>query len=547
MKISNINNSKYSFRAATVSINAISDTHGNLSDAGKALTELSKRQKDVFYPNKKGNCNVLTVCGDWFMDGAKKGYKSNPDKPLAGFQLDIFNAFVNEIKKIAANTVTLFTPGNHEFDGGVPLLDDVLTDINADVVMTNLDIQNSTAFNKSVSSGKLVNEKILEVDDDKNSNLKHKILFLGISPVNMLNYQRNLDGIVMNDIIDKPQYFITKEDYYKTLENCKSRIKKFKSENPNGIVILLSHTGVKFADNLIKEAPVDLVFDGHEHKEKDRKVNNTPVIPLSQNFKKIANAQIHINDDGSIENIVVSSFSPLENPLEGSMYNLFEKLFSKDLEEKYYIKTYGDEAENLNIENVRSGNNYLANFITDGVLSEIKKIAPEVNFFALNSSSIRHGLSSSNKGNSYLDILNVLSGIREDESRIMLTKITGKMLTYMVLDNYIFNSKSPDQNTIIHYSGLITDRTKMLNSYKNGAKIEDLSKYIIDSSTGKPIDLDKEYVIANPEKYFDKNLNKQIKALKSKSKFLGKNVHDLFKQYIETSKNLFAKCDERIR
>ena len=64
--------------------------------------------------------------------------------------------------------------------------------INAEVLISNLEANTSFAFEESIKNGKLIPERILEVEDDKNPNLKHKVLFLGISPVNLVSYQKNL-------------------------------------------------------------------------------------------------------------------------------------------------------------------------------------------------------------------------------------------------------------------------------------------------------------------------------------------------------------------
>ena len=288
-----------SFKGAIININAFSDTHGELPLTNNALEDFRTRQQDIFCKEEKGRHNVIAVCGDWFMDGSRTGYTTNPTKPNAEFQLEMFNKFISELKKIAENTTTLFTLGNHEFDGGIKLLDDVLSKIDADIIATNLDIENSPAFEKTIRNGKLFSEKIIEVDDDKNPDLKHKLLFLGVMPVNLPAYQKELDGITLTDKANKAQRFVEKEDYEKTLELCKEKISRFKQENPNGLVIFMSHTGVDFADNLAAESEVDIIFDGHEHKENIRFVSSTPIIPLSQNFKKIVNTKIRIKDDGS--------------------------------------------------------------------------------------------------------------------------------------------------------------------------------------------------------------------------------------------------------
>jgi hypothetical protein len=59
MKIQSLN-SFYSpnFKAATININAFSDTHGELLFANNAVEELRRRKKDVFEPQEKGKANA---------------------------------------------------------------------------------------------------------------------------------------------------------------------------------------------------------------------------------------------------------------------------------------------------------------------------------------------------------------------------------------------------------------------------------------------------------------------------------------------------------
>ncbi len=547
----NVSQSSYTlpFKAANVSINALSDTHGELLLVNNALEEMRSRKQDIFCKEEKGKANVMVICGDWFMDGKRKGYSTNPDLENGYFQLAMLNEFIKQIKNISQNTITLFTPGNHEFDGGVYLLDDILSKIDSEVLISNLDTENSPGFEKSIAGNKIINQKIVEIDDDKNPDMKHKMLFLGICPVNMQVYQKNLTGVKLSDNINKPQKCVTKEDYQDTLEICKEKISKFKEENPDGIVVFLSHTGVDFADNLARESHVDIIFDGHEHKDNTRIVNGTPIIPLSQNFKKIANAKIQIDDNGKINKIELKSFSPLANKTKGILLKFYCKLFRTDIRKKYKIQASAPDVKLLDTNGIRQGNNYLANFVTDAVLTELKKQDSDIKVFALNASAIRRPLQVSDKNSvSLFDIMNVLAGIKDDDGQIMTTDVTGRELAYIVLDNLLFNKDYPEKNPIIHYSGLSIDKTKILEEYSGVEDIADLAEFITDTDTQEPIIPDKIYRIANVEKYFNKSTNPQIRDLKNKSQYINKSVQELFRQYFENNKdNLYANCDIRIK
>lgn len=550
MKIQSVNSYKPTvFKGATININAFSDTHGELSLANNALEEMHVRKNRIFTPQKKGCKNITAISGDWFIDGSRKGYISHPEIKNGFFQLTIFNKFMTELRKFAPDNTTIFTPGNHEFDGGVELLKDIFSELDAEILMTNLEKKKSPAFKEVINENKLITERIIEVDDDKTPDLKHKVLFLGISPVNLVSYQPHLDGVSLIDNVNKSQALVKPEDYQQTLDLCKGKIAKFKEENPKGFVVLLSHTGVNFADNLAKESDINLVFDGHEHKEDVRMVNGTPIIPLSQNFKRIVNTKLKIDDNGNLEYLKIKLFSPLKNPIKGSIERLYRELFKKDIEKRYSIRTDNPSVKSLDTQNIRTGNNHLANFVTDSVLNEIRNKDGSIDFFALNSSAIRHPLTVSQEaGVSPFDVLNVLGGIKEEDGQIMTTEVTGEELAMLIVDNISFNKIDQNKNPLIHYAGLIIDRTKILEAMERGENPESMTKYIKNANTGKLINPRRKYKIANVEKYFNKSNNPNIKAMKEHSKFIGSSVQEEFKKHFENSGGrLYARCEQRIK
>ena len=145
-------------------------------------------------------------------------------------------------------------------------------------------------------------------------------------------------------------------------------------------------------------------------------------------------------------------------------------------------------------------------------------------------------------------MFNVLSGIKEEDGQIMTTEINGKELAYLIMDNVTFNKEEPNKNPLIHYSGLIVDKTQILEAVEKGEPLENYLKFIIDIRTGEPIKADKTYKIANVEKYFNKSENWYIKSLKEKSEFFGTTVQELFKaHFVKSNGVLYAKCDIRYK
>ena len=237
------------------------------------------------------------------------------------------------------------------------------------------------------------------------------------------------------------------------------------------------------------------------------------------------------------------------NQIKGPISRLYNELFKKDIEKRYSIKIDNPSIKSLEVLNIRSGNNHLANFVTDSVLEEIRKKDETIDFFALNSSAIRHPLNISNKPEvTPFDVLNVLGGIKEEDGQIMTTKVRGKELAMLIADNISFNKIDQNRNPLIHYSGLIVNRTKILEEIQNGSSPEQIAKHIININTGKRINPRKTYKIANVEKYFNKSNNPEIKELKNRSEFLGCSVQEAFKNHFESSNGrLYAKYEQRIK
>lgn len=546
MNINAVNFSKINFKGAKVNINAFSDTHGNVGSVNNAFEQMKK--EDVFVQEKTGVKNVLAIAGDWFTDGNRQNLVTHPDKYLAELQAEMFNGLISEVKKHTKDATVLFTPGNHEYDGGTDLADKIMSSLDSEILVSNLKIENAQGFKRCKSSGKLINEKILEITDDKNPQRIHKVLFLGVAPVNMKYYQYNSDNLGLIDNIYKSQTKVNKDEYSGTVDQLKKKITEFKKENPKGAVVVLSHTGVNLADNLAKESSVDLVFDGHEHKNIVRYVNSTPIIPLSQNFYKTINATVRFDDEGNVLKPEFKFIYPDKNKTRGPLAELYNDLFREDIRPVYSIKAGKKGVSSLGIEGVRKGNSYLANFITDAVMAELKKKVNDVDFFALNSSSIRHPLNVSKKKSvSSLDISNALAGIKGEDAILMITELSGAQIAYLVADNIEFNKDFPEKNPLIHYSGLSVDRTGMLKAIEDGESPQELTRFIIDKNTSEPIEKDKKYKIANPVKYFKKTSNEYIKALQEVSENTGLNLKELFKKYFENSSGTVkATFDVRI-
>ncbi len=531
MKISSIK-SVMNFKGATININALSDIHGHIEKCDRAYQTMQKH--NVFEPEKKGTANYLIIGGDWFISGDRKGYKSAPNKPLMGFQLDMYNKFVGSIKQKFPKLISLFIPGNHDFDGGRKCFKEVAKNIDSTILSTNLDKNNSKYLADEIKTGHIVESYIDFVSDDKKANVSYPVLNLGISPVNMSYYKKYLSGINFTDNIPQAQKTVKPEQYKKTSERVNSLINDFKNKYPNGIVVLTSHTGVDFAQNCAKEGNIDLIFNAHEHKEEIEQINGTPIINLSQNFNKIVNAKIKLDDDGKKHNILIKSMNPNEETIstESSIGEYYDELFKEDSKKIYTIRCTNPLLTELSTEGIRYENNHLANFVTGILLEQAQKINPLIDIFALNSSSIRGGFHlSDDKNTTHAEVLNCLDGINTSQSDVYVTDVWGEELIMLIMDNFVFNMADKEKNPIIQYAGITIDKTNMLEDYHNGKSFKDLCKYIKLTSTGEQINPNFIYRIANPKKYFEKSNSEEIRNKIYSSTPLNKNVHELFENY----------------
>ncbi len=536
------------FKGATVNITALSDTHGNLPSVDVACQSLLNDKNDFFEKEEDGKINFLIIGGDWFISGAKNGFLSAPTKPLIKFQSQMLNKFLSKIREKFPETKTLFVPGNHEFDGGAKLFGETIRDIDMDVVCSNLDFENSPLFEEAIDEGKVVSSKISFVTDDKDETKEYAILNLGIAPVNLSYYQSDLDGINLIENTCTAQKMVKPEQFEQTRKIIRGKIDNFKEEYPNGIVILTCHTGVGFADLLAEDGRINIIFDGHEHKDDTKIVNGIPIVGMNQNFNKLVNAKININDDGAAKTMFISQKNPHDEEYEeGDIGRFYKELFKKDLKKIYTLKVKNPDVKELSTRNIRSQNNYLANFVVDGILDSIKQVDDSVQIFALNASSIRNGFQVGEQPTvSPFEVSSCLDGINYNQGEIYVTELSGREISQLVLDNFLFNQIDTERNPLFHYSGIKIDKKGFLKAYQNGKMGAELCKYITLDETGEAISPTEGYKIANPEKFFTKSRHGKIRGLKNASYSIGLNVHDAFNNYFKNHPTVEVKLEDRI-
>lgn len=541
MKINSIQPYHFSFKGAQMSITAFSDTHGQLEDIGSFWEEIEKNKDDIFLKEGKGKKDVVAVAGDWFMAGNVKGYKSNPDYNSQKYQLLFFNKLMKMFSRMSKSITSIFTIGNHELDAGFEEFSKCARKLNSQIVSTNVDLESSDVLKHHA-----LRSKTIEIQDDKDPSLVHKVLFLGVSPGNMSYYNKKLKGIKFLDDVYKPQSKITPDEVKNSINAVKKEIEEFKKENPKGAIVLLDHFGGTFQDELLRQKlPVNVILSAHEHLDYDELKGSALIVKLFQNFKKFENVKINFDDNGDLSGIKTHAYYPKGLSGTNEMQDFYERVFKKDIEQSYSIPAR-DGICDLELKGVRYKNSYLANYITDVILNRIQKRIPETDFFALNASAIRGPLKTKEGGEvNNINILLTLNGIRNEDANIMLSRVTGREILYMIVENVMSNAQSREKNPLNHYSGLSYNKTMLIKGIQMGLDEKNLISFIRDKN-GEPLDLDREYLLANVEKFFLKSKNPFIKELytSNRTAMTLLNAKEEFKKHFEENLNEVSASKE---
>ena len=534
------------FKSAQLNILATADNHGNTHTMPLLAETIKNNKEDIFVKeDEKSTMNVFAIAGDWFINPSKKGFLTNPELTNGDTQLKFMDkmiAYVKGLLEKGSNFDTVFVSGNHDLDGGDNFLYRVAKRKNKKTLITNVDFEKSPYVEKlSKENPNIAKSVIYEIPDDKDPNLVHKAMFLGITIPSMKFYNPGLlKKMSFYDDCNKKDAFLKKEDLTGTFEAVKKEVDAFKKENPKGLVVLLSHTGAPIS-KMVRDyvGNIDIILNGHDHKNlTSLGRGNSNINSLGKDNEIIKSLNISFGDDGEIDSIDMNTFfsrATVKDELEFNPLTKFLKeSFSEDevpLISLTDIK--GDPAQLEYGESIRYENSYLANYLTSAVKRSIRKLINDREVIVgIPSSIIRGGLNNSSNN---LDIMKIFDGVSEDLSNVQVGMIKGKELLGLIEENVRDNLKAPKRNTLIQWSDIQVNRTLMSEIFegKSSKKLQDAVK-IRDVSTGsfENIDLDKDYKIAISEKFLIKDDIVWPKKIRNKFSPLGKTYDELFRGYI---------------
>ncbi len=550
-----------SFKGAKVNIAAFSDNHGNITNGLTDLLNTFDKNKNEIFPNSLGASvvNILAIVGDWFINPSKRGFITRPELTNGDLQNLALQKTIELVKKSALhnnlkyeellkkvqegllkfNFETIYTMGNHCLDGGTRFMLNVMRKNDMKTLITNVDLEKSPLIKKEMENNpKILKSYVYEIPDDKNPNLIHKVLFLGITIPSMDFYNPGLcEGLEFYDNSNQKDTALTEQTLQGTIDAVKKEVDRFKNENPKGVVVLLSHMGERLAEIVRKDVPqINHILNGHDHLNTQSNVGKTSINSLGKDNEMIKAINFEFDDNGDLVKVSMTPYftsTTLSDGIESHPFKKFlDEYLEKDMEPIVSVDELKSEdalsaaKENFpmyvnivlselgvykpELRNSLMQNEDFKNLIyvqaklkmqeTEGVKQGMTKLsyAKEIryqNSYLMNfltsavKSTIKEkidsdifaaGIQSSivrgglEDGSNNLAVMKVFDGVSEELSGVQMGEITGEELTGMIVENILDNIKDKNRNTIIHWSDIQVDRRK-IDSINNGTSSEKYS------------------------------------------------------------------------
>lgn len=545
-KYDNIN-----FKSSQVNILSTADNHGDLLSMPQMMKMIEVNKKDIFEKGlEKSTANIFAIAGDYFMNPDKKGFLTNPIYTNGDVQYNFLSKLLYTVKSAAGfnNFEAVYTPGNHCYDGGDEWLYKKLSRSAMTTILSNVDKSESPLVKELLDNNKhIVTERIIEVPDSKNKNITNKVLILGVTIPSMDYYNPGLlKGTKFYDNSTKNDASLQKKDLPRTFYKIKRYVTKFKEENPDGAVVVMAHTGNKISKMLVDKIPdIDLILNGHDHKEFEIMYGKTLILSHGQNNKFVRNTALKFDNKGKLEEIrtrkiETDKYDPIARK-DKKLQEFLSVNIGKDLIPIVKFRNDAGAPEEMVLDDsIRYSNNIMANYVTSAIKRPLREIYPEIDAVGIPSSAFRNGLKSNERRHTLnnLDLLKMFDGISENLSQVKIGKIKGQELYDLILENVENNLKSRTRNVLIQWSDIQINRSEIKEIVKHGKEgnLYDTIK-IRNPKTRKfeKIKPDKEYTIALPDKY----LKKESSSIKVPSKIMhkfsdtGETFDSLFRKYLE--------------
>lgn len=554
--INRIQGNDTAFKGARVNILATADNHGNIMRLPRLLKTVENNAKEIFPKSESpSTLNFFAIVGDWFINPSKKGFVTHPELSNGELQNLALLKTIDSVRLIVKKMVdkipgrhkpvipeTLYTMGNHCLDAGTSFMLNVMRKNPMKTLVTNVDLNNSPRLAEAMkTNGNIVKSAVFSIPDDKDVSLVHKIMFLGVTIPSMSFYNPGLcDGLEFFDNSNKKDANLKEEDLQGTIESVRAEVEAFKSENPKGAVILLSHMGGRLSEIVRKNVPeIDHILNGHDHKNSQLNVGITSINSLGKDNEMIKALNFEFDDEGNFARGNMTPYfteTTLADGLEKHPFQLFlDSFFEKDLEP---LVSLGELKSEADIEAAKKKfPQYVALVLARlGIYNEsqAETLMQNENFKSLvhsiaakeleEAESVDKGLTSLTYGNeiryqnSYLMnyltsaikrvirekhdsdvftvalqssivrggledkadnliVMKVFDGVSEDLSNLRIGAVKGNELVGLIVENVLSNLKAPTRNTIIHWSDVQVNRS-MIEAISTGNLEADFSDAI---------------------------------------------------------------------
>ena len=541
MKLTNFNYPQVGFKAAQVNILAMSDNHGNVQNLPQLVGTIDKNKGDIFKKaDEKSTLNMFAIAGDFFMNPHKKGYMTKPELSNGDIQANFLNKGVNTVKGMVKNNFdTVYSLGNHCYDGGDEFVFNKLKDEPVKTLVTNVDLEKSPLVTGLMKDYKnIVKSQVYEVQDDKNPNLKHDVMFVGVT---IPSLKGKLTKTELYDNCNKKDTQLTENDLQGTFAVLNKEVEAFKEKHPKGAVVLLSHMGAPISKMIQKNVPnINVILNGHDHTRDNAEQGGTIINSLGKDNEIVKSVNFRFNDDGDLEDVGYNMYITENSAPDKEVKTFLDKNFEEDV--KPLVKMHG-ASELEYSDKIRYANTELTNFLTSTVAEEARKEIPDLASVALQSSYVRGGIK---EGSTNLNLLKIFDGIDVESQNLNVGNVKGNQLVDIISKNVKSNLEAPTRNTLIQWSDFQVNRTMIeqiskgesKNSYADAVKCRN-------QQTGKfeNIDLNKDYKIILSNKILSK---KDFKEVKDNFKSINKNYDDFFRANIK-GKNYEVNVDNKVK
>ena len=278
------------------------DVHCGVSD-NIGYSALSQYKNELLNNSKKV---TLVDCGD-AIQGDYIGAVSKGE-----YIIEIMNSLGYE----------MMTLGNHEFDYGMDILSQRISEFNGDVLSCNINYVGK-------NSNKLSSVKPYKIIDYGNT----KVGYLGVTTPFTITDSTPANFMEDNEIVYTLGDLTKPEEFYQLIQ---SNVDELKNSGCSYVVVL-GHLGYgseykEFSsDEVIKNTKgIDVFLDGHAHKEipcdyyKNKEDKYIPLCSLEYKLKEFG--RVTISSDGLIQVGVISNYSNKDSNCDNLLENINTKL-----------------------------------------------------------------------------------------------------------------------------------------------------------------------------------------------------------------------------